>query len=156
MDAPLARFLRMSAVLTGYSPAELTGTGLAQTYLDETAGTAGPTALAALLTAFEAVMAGGPDGLDQRMNDAVLNDTADANGPLAKNILRLWFTGTWSALGDLWHAQNGGDPQDTDRVVSAQAYREGLVWPTIDSHPQAAKQPGFGTWGFPPAPFGEV
>ena len=35
-------------------------------------------------------------------------------------------------------------------VVGSQAYVEGLVWRDIGSHPQAAKQPGWGTWAWAP------
>lgn len=54
-------------------------------------------------------------------------------GPLARNLIQLWYLGQW------------GFP-----VISAQAYQEGLVWKAIGAHPQGAKQQGFGTWSSPP------
>jgi hypothetical protein len=58
-------------------------------------------------------------------------------GPIAKNIMRLWYTGTWRK-----------DPNDafSSAVVSARAYQEGLMWKVAHSHPAGAKQPGFGSW----------
>ena len=43
------------------------------------------------------------------------------------------------------------DKASCDHVVSAAAYREGLVWPAAGTHPMSAKQPGFGTWAKPSA-----
>ena len=45
----------------------------------------------------------------------------------------------------------GASEKDIDRVVSSQAYVEGLLWPTLGVNPRAAKAPGYGTWAEPPS-----
>jgi hypothetical protein len=54
-------------------------------------------------------------------------------GPIAKNIIRLWYLGTWQK-------------DKSTIVVSAKAYQEGLIWKVMHTHPPGAKQPGFGSW----------
>jgi hypothetical protein len=39
--------------------------------------------------------------------------------------------------------------RNVNRVISADAYREGLAWVAVGTNPSAAKQPGFGTWAWP-------
>ena len=59
------------------------------------------------------------------------------------NIIALWYVGGWG--------------QGFDQVVvSADGYREGLVWDAIGAHPMGAKQPGFDTWSEPPPPFRDI
>jgi hypothetical protein len=146
------RFMTMSAVLTGYSVVELEGTGQGRTYFHETRGNAGPDALLVLLDAFEAIQQLGCEHAQyhDKMGELL---TGAMTGPLAHDIMRMWLTGNWYSLGDEWHSLYGGNQQDQSRVVSASAYREGLVWENIGAHPMSAKQPGFGTWAFPPSRF---
>lgn len=142
-------FLAASALLTGFSPVELQGTGLVQTYYGVLWGAAGSTAAAALIEQVlrvEACSGSNRDGeLRQVFEDPQL-------GPPCQRLIALWYTGVWKALPNTWHAQYAGDLQDFDHVISPDSYRQGLQWPTIGSHPQGAKQPGFATWSFPPKP----
>ena len=41
-------------------------------------------------------------------------------------------------------------PDNTEFVVSASSYVEGLVWHTFNGHPVGARPPGFGTWSVAP------
>jgi uncharacterized protein YjbI with pentapeptide repeats len=78
-DRPyLASFLALSARLTGFSTADLIGTGMSDLYHDvllEQLGVAG----------FEALMAQG---------DSELHSDQDAPTP-AQRLIRLWYTGLW-------------------------------------------------------------
>jgi hypothetical protein len=71
-------------------------------------------------------------------------------GPVARNIVKLWYVGIWYALPAAWSELNGARPADTTFTVSATAYTEGLLWPAIGANPPGAKPPGFGTWVGPP------
>jgi hypothetical protein len=71
-------------------------------------------------------------------------------GPLARNLIKLWYTGNWNQLPDDWRKTFGVLAGDSDQVVSVHSYQEGLVWPLIGAHPQGAKQQGFGAWAHPP------
>ena len=66
-------------------------------------------------------------------------------GPVARNVAMMWYLGTWTQLPRPWRNTFGATACDTDHVVSAAAYREGLVWPAAGMHPMSAKQPGFGS-----------
>jgi hypothetical protein len=72
-------------------------------------------------------------------------------GPIVRNIIQLWYEGTWNGLPQTWRNQYGVNPQDFTHITSTAAYQQGLVWKTMSSHPDGAKQPGFGSWSLKPA-----
>ena len=138
MDARATRFLEISADLTGFCRVELAGTGMTAAYL----------------AALDAVL---PVGLVDRLlaawpnagKSAVLDDPE--LGPVARNVILLWYRGAWSALPQDWRAAHGVSPHDTDRVLSAAAYRAGLQWAAASAHPAGAAPQGYGAWAAPPA-----
>jgi Membrane bound FAD containing D-sorbitol dehydrogenase len=139
----VAQFLRLSAVLTGYDETSLLGTGMVQAYYDELGQIIGARELGSLLAA--------ADRSDERdFAEAILAN--DRYGPVARNVLTMWYLGTWSQLPRAWRDTYGATSYDTDHVVSAAAYREGLVWAAAGTHPMSAKQQGFGSWAVPPTP----
>lgn len=73
-----------------------------------------------------------------------------ALGPVARNVILLWYTGNWNELPQGWRDAYGVSVADVSAVVSAEAYQEGLMWVAGGTHPQGAKEPGFGTWAEPP------
>lgn len=127
------QFVRVSSALTGFSSFELFGTGQAPAYY-EWVNEVAPVALRGIMDALSDL----PDGEEARaqvirarvMSVPALGDTARA-------IIKLWYLGQWE-----------GDSNTT--ILSADAYKEGLVWKAIGAHPQAAKEQGFGAWAFPP------
>jgi hypothetical protein len=128
-------FLDLSASLTGFDRVELRGTGMTDLYL---------------LT-LEAVLPA--DILDELL--ASQADPAEiladpTLGPPARNVILLWYCGTWTALPDDWRAAYGSSPLDTSRVVSAEAYQEGLQWVVAGAHPMGARQQGYGAWSAAP------
>jgi hypothetical protein len=150
---PPRDFLELSAVLTGYGPTDLLGTGMARRYYDETVSIVGEAVVGELLgAAVSSLRAAGGDAAD--LEEAVRRKIlADAKlGPVARNVIKMWYLGSWYQLPRAWREAHGAHARDTDHVVSAEAYQEGLVWRAIGSHPPGAKQPGFGTWSQPPQP----
>jgi hypothetical protein len=143
-----ATFYRLSTELTGYDEVALRGTGCGETYLHTLRSILPAGLTEALLEAFRRVLADYPHDIELGLRVEILGDPR--LGPVARNLVRLWYAGTWYMLPDAWRAAYGASPEDVDHVVSAETYREGLVWEAIGAHPQGAKQQGYGTWGFPP------
>ena len=113
----------------------LLGTGMTNVYLR---------ALDAVLPAgtLDDMLAAG-DGVSDLLEDPKL-------GPVARNLIPLWYCGTWTPLPDKWRAAYGTSPLDTNRVESAEAYQAGLQWVVAGAHPAGARQQGFGAWSVAP------
>jgi hypothetical protein len=145
-------FAEMSATLTGFDLVELEGTGMIVPLYDELLATIGAREAGKLLGASARVHdehAGeGPDALDEAFRVAILDDARF--GPVARNVLKMWYLGIWSQLPRAWRDAYGATSLDTDRVISAAAYTESLVWVAAHTHPMGAKAPGFGSWSVPP------
>ena len=139
---PARSFAALSAALTGFREADLWGTGMVETYLDELFATVGDAIVARLLTA-------GDDALRAGELEALVLDDPDL-GPVARNVIVLWYLGQWNALPGEWRNRHGASPLDCPRVISADAYAAGLVWRAIGAHPMGAGPPGYGSWAEPP------
>jgi hypothetical protein len=147
----LAAFLTLSATLTGYSQFRLQGTGQADAYLTATRDAVGDDVLADLLAVSHRVHteSGGDAGaLDRGLRAHLLSDAK--RGPVARNLIKMWFVGTWYQLPQEWRDVHATRRADVTHVVSPASYTEGLLWPTIGANPPGAKAPGFGTWADPP------
>ena len=141
-------FLAVSAALTGFSVAQLQGTGMATTYLDELVAVVGDELTIALTRAGTLALRW-PDAVDDQLRLRVMDDPD--LGPLARNLTVLWYTGSWNQLPADWRERNGASSLDGDRLLSAQSWTEGLMWPAIGAHPTGAKAPGFASWVGPPS-----
>ena len=64
-------------------------------------------------------------------------------GPVARSIMKLWLLGAW---------YSPSNPMSAVKVVSAQAYKESLVWKVMQSHPMGYSMFTFGYWGKAPPP----
>jgi hypothetical protein len=165
------RFVRLSALLTGFAQLHLLGTGMAETYLRATdaalpagvldellaagsppsAGSAspgGPALPGAAARPGVSALAGGTDP-EAAAGQAILGDAK--LGPVARTLILLWYRGAWTALPQEWHSAYGAAPRDVDHVVSAEAYQAGLQWDAAGAHPAGARQQGYGAWASPPA-----
>jgi len=144
-DAPdaVADFLRLSVILTGFDESELQGTGMLEAYYDELLLIIGSREAGSLFGALLRV----DDGDEDSFRSVILEDAR--YGPVARNVLTMWYLGTWAQLPRAWRESYGATAYDTDHVVSAAAYREGLVWPAAGTHPMGAKQQGYGSWAKP-------
>jgi hypothetical protein len=135
VEIDVSAFYELSVPLTGFSQVELRGTGVGEQYAYFIANTAGVALFNDLLAAFRAIP---PDRVDWGIRTQILGDPIF--GPLARNILTLWYTGQWNAM----------TPQQTTQVLSPQSYQEALVWDAGGIHPTGAKQTGYGSWALPP------
>jgi hypothetical protein len=149
----LERFVGLSALLTGFGPVHLLGTGMAEIYLRATEAALPAGVLDELLDAFgrlpaEPAQSGGTDP-EAAAGQAILGDAK--LGPVARTVILLWYRGTWTALPEAWRATYGASPLDTDHVVSAEAYQAGLQWAAAGAHPSGARPQGYDAWASPPA-----
>lgn len=143
-------FIQFSAALTNFNTLTIEGTGQAQRYYDLLLNIAGPPRIHALLTLFENLthQCSSLTELEQQINGKIIKN--DEMGALTLNLIQLWMTGTWYQLGKAWRNRYGKHEQDVTHVVSAQSYKSGLVWLAMNTSPSGAKQPGYGTWQYPP------
>jgi len=143
-------FLRLSELLTGFDRVELLRTGMVEPYYDEVIRVIGARDVGALLAVVDGLDAesGSETELETRLRTTILDD--ERYGPVARNIIAMWYLGSWAQLPREWRERNGAMSADFDRVVSAKAYREGLVWAAAGTHPMGAKQPGYASWAAPP------
>ncbi|MES2570213.1 MAG: hypothetical protein V4710_09195, partial [Verrucomicrobiota bacterium] len=82
--------------------------------------------------------------LEKGMRGAILSD--EKLGPIARNLIKLWYIGTWYQLPAAWRERHGMIAEDRTFIPSPSSYVEGLLWPAIGAHPPGAKAPGYGSW----------
>lgn len=144
-------FVAISVVMTGYSRAELYGTGCAADYWHQFGQVTPDLILAEFLTGaqvLEQMLAKDPAAVDQQIRSRYLS--SEKLGPLARSLVQLWYLGQWVPLPQAWRRSFGASRFDTSKIISALAYKEGLVWDAIGAHPMGAKQQGFGAWSVAP------
>lgn len=151
MTTQLERFLAFSADVTAFTQFELQGTGQAQEYLDTAVRVVGATIVDCLLDLHASAMTAAADDRATR-EDLLRRDIfSDPQlGPVARNIVKMWFVGAWFELPQEWTESFGARSDDITFVVSGTAYTEGLLWRAIGANPPGAKAPGYGSWAFPP------
>jgi hypothetical protein len=138
-------FLRLSVRLCGISNFDLVGTGYAKRYFETVERIVGGDVLHRLLDAFAAL----PAAPAQRpLQAAILNHPEF--GPIARNIIKLWYTATWFQLPPTWRANFGARPEDRTFVPYPYAYPESLLGPAVGAHPAGAKPTGHQSWVLPP------
>ena len=142
----LDEFLKLSVSLTGFGRLQLVGTGVAQQYLDTLDSIVSAGFMTRLLEASVALPPG--DGREAALSERVLGDPA--LGPVARNIIVLWYCGTWQPLPDDWCQVHGRAPSDLAHVVSPEAYLAGLQWTVGGAHPPGGLPGGFASWAGPP------
>jgi hypothetical protein len=140
-------FLGCSAELTGFSVFELRATGEAEAYLETTLQSVGQELLQDLVDAYSNLN----DDAKSR-NDEIRRDIlADPRlGPVARNLIKMWFSGVWYQLPQYWIADYGSGASNTTHTVRPSSYPEGLLWKTIGANPPGARAPGYGSWAEAP------
>ena len=133
-------------LLTGFGRVQLLATGMTEEYVQALDAVLPPGMLDALLDAYGRLPEGA--GRDAAVESDILGDAK--LGPVARNLILLWYCGTWTALPEAWRAAYGASPLDTNRVESAEAYLAGLQWVVAGAHPAGARQQGFGAWAVAP------
>ena len=146
-----SRFVSFSVALTGYDDAELWGTGMVKPYLGFLVEAVGDEIVGLLLSTWARIADAIPEDREllERLirSDILENDTL---GPIARNLIVMWYLGEWQQLPANWRDVHGAHAGDQTCFVSPDAYTEGLVWRAIGAHPQGAKMPGYGSWALPP------
>jgi hypothetical protein len=133
------QLLQLSSRLTGFSTFLLRSTGMLDAYL-------------------EALDARLPAGL---LDELLASDDDDATmdnpklGPVARNVILMWYCGAWMLLPDEWSAAYGTKDKNLGGVISAAAYQAGLQWVVAGAHPAGAQQQGFGAWSRKPEALAE-
>jgi len=138
-----ARFLAFSSEVTAFSVFDLQGTGQAESYRSTVIRVVGEETLAELLDTY-ARTAHRPRTLDA---DIFSNEKL---GPIARNIIKLWYVGVWYTLPPEWVDRFGALENDGTFTASSDAYPEGLLWRAIGANPPGARAPGYGSWAHAP------
>lgn len=145
-------FLGLSVELTGLSRVDLQGTGVGPAHFQSVNqyGGAGNTAdLWAAWADVEKRSRGDAVRCKELTQSVILQD--QRLGPLARNLLILWYLGQWLPMPAWWQTQFAPAPGPAFPVIaSPEAYVEGLVWRVAGTHPPGAKPFGFGVWTQPP------
>jgi hypothetical protein len=144
-------FVAISTVLTGYSRAELFGTGCADEYWHQVRRVVPAHILAEFLenaSKLESDQKIDPEAVAREIRTHYL--ASEKLGPVARTLIQLWYLGQWVPLPPAWRRSFGASRFDVSRVISVLAYKEGLVWDAIGAHPMGAKQQGFGSWAKEP------
>lgn len=144
-------FMAFSTVFTGFTEFRLHGTGQANRYFSTVVEIVGEGPMQKLGQVFRRVekeSKGDAAALEDRLRAGIFSHAE--LGPIARNIVKLWFVGVWYQLPYEWREAYGARDKDTTFVVSPPAYTEGLLWPTIGANPAGAKGQGYGTWSDPP------
>jgi hypothetical protein len=147
----ISTFVGFSSLVTGFSEFQLFGTGLAGNYYSTVTGIVGKQTTEQLLEAYvNLTYRRAEDGsnTDELLREGIFFDAK--LGPIARNVIKLWYVGTWYQLPFEWRSAFGTLAGDRTFVVSPVAYTEGMLWRAIDANPSGAKGPGFGTWAYPP------
>jgi hypothetical protein len=139
-------FVDLSALLTGFDRVHLRGTGVADSYLKTLEDVLPEDVLSDLFAAYQALPS--DDGREAAVARGIVGDPR--LGPVAQNLIILWYCGAWTALPDDWRDAHGTSPADTDRVISPEAYVAGLQWAAAGAHAMGARQQGFGAWAVAP------
>lgn len=145
-------FIAISVPLTGYSKVELQTTGLCAEYLKALNDILGATLLKEWLSVATTLLkdtGGKAPAVDKAIRQQLLASLK--YGPITRNVIQLWYWGSWLPLPKDWVAAYGkGIKHNDNYFISPAAYKEGLVWKAMGGHPQGAKQPGFGSWEVAP------
>ena len=145
-------FLAFSTEVSAFATFELWATGQVEAYLATVTAAVGDEILNELLFTYEKICLeteGQPSSKRKaRLRREIFG--SEKLGPVARNIIKLWYVGTWYELPAAWFEAFGVRSKDVTFVVSPAAYAEGLMWKAIGAHPAGAKAPGYGSWASPP------
>jgi hypothetical protein len=144
----MQRFLDFSAEVTAFTVFDLLGTGQADALLNAVTNVIGAQVLEELLDAYGHLRNDPQPTRDYRLRREIFGH--EKLGPIARNIIKLWYLGIWFELPQTWTESFGPLERNVMFMVSATAYTEGLLWPAIGANPPGAKAPGYGSWAEPP------
>jgi len=137
------RFLAFSSEVTAFTVFDLQGTGQAESYLSTVVRVVGEQTLSELLDAYA-----GTARRPRRLEADIFS--SEKLGPIARNIIKLWYVGVWYSLPPEWIDSFGALENDGTFTASSSAYPEGLLWRAIGANPPGARAPGYGSWAHAP------
>lgn len=147
-DARMDAFLRFSVETTAFDVVTLRGTGNANSFLATAVEVVGAELMDDLFAAYDSVTDTDEAARERRLRQMVFGD--ERLGPVARNLIKLWFLGTWYQLPAAWRDRYGARPKDVTFTVSPNAYTQALLWPAVGANPAGANPPGYGSWAAPP------
>jgi len=121
---------------------------MAEAYFNAVLGVVGESIVAELLDAYASLEGTPENERESRMRQVIFGD--EKLGPIARNVIKLWYIGIWEELPHAWTETYGAIEKNVPFMVSAAAYTEGLLWPAIGANPPGAKAPGYASWALPP------
>ena len=142
-DSLPGRFLAFSSEVTAFTVFDLQGTGQAESYLSTVVRVLGEQNLTELLDAYA-----GTEHKPRRLEADIFS--SEKLGPIARNIIKLWYVGVWYTLPPEWVDRFGALENDGTFTASSDAYPEGLLWRAIGANPPGARAPGYGSWAHAP------
>jgi hypothetical protein len=132
-------FLNLSVILTGFDKADLLGTGMLEVYYDTFNANVSTSAAQSFWQQASAILdesKGQEDKALPLIRERLMGKSAGV-AP-TQQIILLWYTGSWT------------DEKNNTQIISAEAYRQSLLYTAIRAHVPGAKQPGFGSWSLSP------
>jgi hypothetical protein len=135
MNNRFEEFLELSVCLSGFDRLQLLGTSMTEAYLNELDAILTAELVDELCSEFRGLPRG--DAMESAISTRILTDPR--LGPVARNIVVMWYCGKWKMLPQEWRAAYGASPRDRDHVVSAMAYLSGLQWTVVGAHPPGAR-----------------
>jgi hypothetical protein len=147
MLTPFENFLVLSVQLCGISSYDLVGTGYARRYFATVESIVGRYTFYRLLDSFADIARKGGD-VNEALRVQILGNSE--LGPVARNIIKLWYLAMWFRLPDEWYAKYGAEGVVETFVPFAYAYPESLLGPATGAHPAGAKPTGHQSWTLPP------
>jgi hypothetical protein len=147
----LDAFVAFSAAVTGFTQFDLRGSGQAEAYRSNVAKAVGEEILSDLLETW-ARISSEPQHDDAATHRLLRREVfSDPKlGPVARNVVKLWYVGIWWELPPAWIDAYGAREGNDTHMVSPAAYTQGLLWTAIGANPPGVRGPGYASWAGPP------
>lgn len=149
----LDNFVGLSAILTGFSAADLnpqfSPEPVAVEYLQTLQAKVDAALVAHLLATYQTIAAQFPPAEQPAQVQSQI--LADAQmGPVARNVLRMWYLSIWYT--DYNDPNNPVTGFSDGTVVSSNAYIKGLAWDAAQAHAMGYSEMHYGYWADEPQP----
>jgi hypothetical protein len=135
----LDTFVALSSILTGYPESTLKPGADTQKLSELYFNVLNKEVPSEVVSQLNTIFLGLSNPDETTVKTQIVNDPT--LGPIAKNIIKMWYLGIWYDL-------NGN--ADASYVVSSIAYKNGMVWSTMYAHPMGYSEENFGYWNTAP------
>ncbi len=150
-NSELDNFVGLSALLTGFAASTLNPPLSPQpvaveylAFMRKPEADVDPATLERLLATYQAIALLPPAEQPAQVQAQVLTDPQI--GPLARNIIRMWYLSIWYD----GYQSGGVSGFSPGTVVSSNAYTKGLAWDVMQAHPMGYSEMHYGYWADPP------